>query len=120
MAKAAYILGIDAPLNAVAGELINVAALLENINSTYHYLMATGQFDSTVITFSPEYLLAAPAEQVVFMGSFTMPNKSVRITVWGWYYDYINSVWVKEESKYIDIALLMPSFENFAITDYTT
>ena len=115
----ADIIKVDAPSSAAAGDQVIVDVSVKNISGSDQYIAVTGVFDSTSIPFQFDYLLMSPGETVIFRGTFTMPNKGVRITAWGWYWD--GSQWVHDDTMTFDIALsaLQPQFRGFGVRDYS-
>jgi len=114
----ADIIKVDAPTSASAGDQVSVDVSVKNISSSDQYIAVTGAFDSTSIPFQFDYLLVSPQETVIFHGWFTMPSKSVRVTVWSWYWD--GSKWVQDDQMTRDIALvtLTPQVSEFKIADF--
>ena len=114
----ADIIKIDAPSNASEGEQVIVDVSLKNISGSDQYLAVTGVYDSTSIPFQFDYLLVSPQQTVIFRGWFNMPSKSVRVTMWSWYWD--GNKWVQEDQMTKDIALvtLTPQVSEFKIADF--
>ena len=103
MPAAADIIKIDAPSSAQAGEQVIVDISVKNISGSDLDLSVTAVYDSAPIPFQFDYLLVAPGQTVIFRGWFTMPNKGVRVTAWGWY--WTGTEWIYDDTMYIDIAL---------------
>jgi len=114
----ADIVKIDAPSSASEGEQVIVDVSVKNISGSDQYLAITGVFDSTSFPFQFDYLLVSPQQTVIFRGWFAMPSRSVRVTVWSWYWD--GSKWVQEDQVTKDIALatLTPQVSEFQIADF--
>jgi hypothetical protein len=114
----ADIIKIDAPPGASTGEQVIVDVSVKNISASDQYLAVTGAYDSTSIPFQFDYLLVSPQQTVIFRGWFTMPSKSVRVTVWSWHWDGSN--WVQDDEMTKDIALvtLTPQVSEFIIADF--
>ena len=104
MPVAADITKVVAPPSAPAGETVIVDVSVKNISSTDKYISVTGVFDSTKLSWQFGYLLVSPGRTVVMRGNFTMPAKSVRVTAWGHYWN--GSIWVLDDTVYVDIALV--------------
>ncbi len=118
MPVAADIIKIEAPSSAPAGQMVIADVSIKNISSADKDLSVTADYDSTAIPFQFDYLLVSPGQTVIFRGNFTMPNKGVRITAWGWYWD--GSQWIHDDTMTFDIALsvLKPQFRGFAFQEY--
>lgn len=118
MPVAADITKIEAPSSAPAGQQIIADVSIKNISSSDKYLSVTAVYDGTWLPFQFDYLLVSPGQTVIFRGAFTMPNKGVRITAGGFYWD--GSKWVLDETMIFDIALyeLKPQFRGFAFREY--
>jgi hypothetical protein len=113
------IIGIGAPASALAGDQVIVDVSVKNISASDQYIAVTAVFDSTWISFQFDYLLVSAGQTVVMRGWFTMPNKSVRVVAYSWWWD--GSKWVADDSRYVDIALgaVTPQFRGFGIADYS-
>lgn len=111
---------INAPASAMAGEIVVASITVKNIGSGSNYITVTGleEYDTTQVPFQFDYLYLAPGQTGAFPVQFTMPNKSVRVWAWSWYWD--GSKWVNDDTSYIDIALgtLAPAFQVFAVDEY--
>lgn len=118
MPAIADITKIEAPSEASQGEQIIVDVSIKNITKIDQTLAVTAIFDSTDIPFQFDYLLVAPGQTVVMRGTFIMPTKNVKITAWGWYWDFTK--WVLDDTLTKNIALyvLAPEFAGFGITQY--
>ena len=121
VAAGAYtaITGISAPVSALAGDPVIVDVTVKNISGSDQYIAVTGAYDSLSPSWQFDYLILSPGQSVVFRGNFTMPNKSVRVTAWSWWWD--GSQWVYDDTAYVDIALgaVAPTFRGFGIADYS-
>lgn len=118
MANWADIVTVMAPQSALAGELVNIVVRVKNIGGYGFYAAVSGIYDTTEFYFSPDYQGIAPGETLYFSGSFTMPSKKVRVTVYSFF--WTGSEWYKDDEDYIDINLagLVSAFSEFAISDY--
>ena len=108
MALVAKIVEVAAPASASAGETVLVDVKVKNLGLApggYNYIIITGllEYDSTQIPFESDYRNVAPQETTVFQVSFTMPSRSVKMTVWIWYWD--GSKWVDDDIAYANISL---------------
>lgn len=112
------IVAIVAPGSAVAGDRINVVARVKNLGTYPFYIAVTALFDATQFPISPEYVSVGAGEIYSFSGSFIMPAQKITVWVYSWYWD--GSQWVKDDQRYVEIALaeLVAKFSEFAIADY--
>jgi hypothetical protein len=125
MPIAADIVKIDAPASAPAGQQVIVDVSVMNITGAIDgiggdvYIAVTAVYDSTSVPFQFDYLLVAPFQTVIMRGWFTMPSKSVRVTISCYYWG--GSTWVLDDTGYVDIALaeLVPTISEFKILDYS-
>jgi hypothetical protein len=125
MPIAADIVKIDAPSSAPAGQQVIVDVSVMNITGAIDgiggdvYIAVTAVYDSTSIPFQFDYLLVAPFQTVIMRGWFTMPSKSVRVTISCYYWG--GSTWVLDDTGYVDIAMaeLVPTISEFKILDYS-
>ncbi len=115
----AQIVNINAPASATPGDTVTVDVSVMNNSTQDMYLSITGIFDSTNLNWQFGYLLVSAGQTVIFRGTFTMPNSSVRLTIWGWYWDATLG-WVLDMTDYVDINLtaLVPTISEFQILDY--
>jgi len=113
------IVGILAPSEAPSGQVVNIEARVQNIGNFGFYIAVTAQQDGVDIAMTPDYAGVDPGAIQSFYGSFTMPNKSVRVSVWSFFWD--GTSWIQDDYAYVDIALkaLVPSFRGFGISDYS-
>ncbi|MBA7468411.1 hypothetical protein ES707_03661 [subsurface metagenome] len=113
------IVAIVAPAEALAGELVNVEARVQNLAGYAIYISTSGKFDNTIFNLYPEYATVGAGVTHSFSGSFTMPNKGVRVYVWSYYWN--GEQWRVDDEAYVDIALkeLVPEFSGFGLTEYT-
>jgi len=118
MAKYADIIKIDAPSSAIVGATVIVDVSVKNIGTSDQNLAVTAVFDSTSFPFQFDYLLVSPGQTVIFRGWFTMPSKSVTITVWSWYWD--GSEWVQDDryEKQISLSQAISEFGSIEIIRY--
>ena len=119
MPAVADIVKVEAPASASFGETVTVYVSVKNISSSDKNITVTGAYDSALVDWLFDYLQASPGKTIIMPGKFTMPNKSVRVTVWSWWWD--GTKWVKDDSSYRDISLviLTPQFANFGLGDYS-
>lgn len=112
------ILIIAAPSEAAAGETVEVTVIVKNIDVVNHVVACVALYDSE--RFIDLAAIIYSGETHAFIGSFTMPNKAVTISVWSYYPYY--SEWIADDSATVNIALktVEPEFAGFGITDYQT
>jgi len=116
------IVEIVAPASARAGDTVRVVVRVKNIYTGAIYISVTGRVDETSLIFTPSYAVVNPGEVYSFAASFIMPNKTVRVHSWSWYWD--GSQWQvvdkgdDYEHKDISLAVLEPVFSEFKIKDY--
>ena len=113
------IASIIAPSEAASGDLVSIEAQVKNIGAYGFYIAVTAQQDGVDISMSPDYAGVDPGAIQSFYGSFSMPNKSVRVSVWSFF--WTGTEWYQDDYAYVDIALkaLVPSFRGFGISDYS-
>ena len=111
VARGAYtdIVSIIAPAQAAYGDLVTIEARVKNLYSTYIYISTSGKFDNSIFYLYPEYYSVGAGATYPFSGSFTMPNKKVRVYVWSYY--WTGTEWYLDDERYIDIALAAPPEE---------
>ena len=123
MATLAEITRIIAPASAEAGKRVDVEVRIRNNHYTHLYFAAIASvIDSGVnitLRFGNKSEEVGPFATVSFTDHFTMPDKTVRLWVWSFYWN--GTTWIEDDSKYIDIALEVttPTFQGFAIGEYT-
>lgn len=113
------IVAIVAPSEALAGQVVDVQARVKNLAGYPIYISTSGKFDNTLLYLNPDYAIVDAGQIYSFSGSFTMPNKGVRVYVWSYYWN--GAEWRVDDEAYIDIALkeLVPEFSGFGLTEYT-
>lgn len=109
---------IIAPAEASPNQAVSVEVKVQNTTGYAIYIAATAVQDSAGITISPDYVSVDPGATQSFYGSFLMPDKAVRVSVWSFYWD--GTSWVQDDSAYKDVALkvISPQFSGFGIADY--
>ena len=125
VAAGAYtdIVNIIARASAKYGDKVDVTVKIKNLASYTIYIAATGHYNGVDIAFIPDYAAVGAGETYSFTKSFTMPNKSIRLHVWSWF--WIGTDWYQDDYEYVDIALSAPAvpepeFSGFAVSDYST
>ena len=93
---------IIAPEQATPGQRVFVKAIVQNYSEVAGYFAATGQIDSTPITFLPTYEWLEPYIYTEFVAEFLMPNQPVQGYAWSWLW---TTDWVEEQMKEFYIAL---------------
>jgi len=103
---------------ASPGEAVVVSVRLKNIGSQGMYISATGIWDSTQLNFDPAYAWAEMLQTIYFRANFTMPNKNVKVTAYGWWLN--GSQWLNDSWKEKDLLLpaAVPEFTDFCVTQY--
>ena len=109
---------IVAPAEALAGQVVEIQARVQNLAGYDIYISPSAKFDNTLLYLNPDYAIVGAGQVYSFSGSFTMPNKVVRIYVWSYYWD--GEEWRWDDEAYVDIALkeMVPEFKGFALTEY--
>jgi len=112
------IVKITAPSSASPGESVSIVGNIKNLAAYAIYICASGKYDDTIFYLSPTYASVGAGATYSFSGSFSMPNKKVRVYVWSYY--WTGSEWYLDDEAYVDIALaeLKPSVSQFQIVDY--
>ena len=118
MAKYADIIKVEALSSAIAGAAVIVDVSVKNIGTSDQNLAVTAVFDSTSFPFQFDYLLVSPGQTVIFRGTFTMPLKSVMITVRSWYWE--GSDWIQDDryEKQISLSQTTSEFGSIEIIRY--
>jgi hypothetical protein len=113
------IISIIAPAEATPGDRVNIEVRVKNIGDFGFYIAVTAQQDGVDIAMTPDYAGVDPGATYSFYGSFTMPNKSVRLSVWSFF--WTGTEWYQDDYEYKDIAVAVvgpPEFQGFAINQY--
>ena len=113
------IVSIIAPSEAAPGQLVNVEVRVKNIGDYGFYIAVTAQQDGVDISMSPDYAGVNPGAIQSYYGSFTMPNKSVRVHAWSFFWD--GTSWIQDDYATRDVAQIVvgpPEFQGFAINQY--
>ena len=97
------IVAIVAPSEAAPGQLVNVEARVKNLAGYAIFFSTSGKFDDAIFYLYPEYDTVGSGETYSFSGSFTMPNKDVRVNVWSHY--WTGEEWLVDDEAYIEISL---------------
>ncbi|MBA7701881.1 hypothetical protein ES703_110628 [subsurface metagenome] len=105
LAAGAYtdIVSIIAPSEAAPGQTVDLQVKVKNLADYNIYISTSAKYDDTIFYLSPEYASVDAYATYTFYGSFTMPNKSVRVYVWSYY--WTGSEWYLDDSEYFDISL---------------
>jgi len=119
------IVEIVAPDSAVAGSRVDVAVKIKNTYSAQMGIMVGGALEYGVtpwpgINFPSNQENVAPGAWAWFYGHFTMPNSSVKIHAYSYWYDS-DGYWHfdDEKTKAVTLAEPAPAFSEFAISDYS-
>lgn len=103
---------------ALPGEPVVVSVRLKNIGSQGMHIAATGIWDSTQLNFDPVYAWAEMLQTIYFRANFTMPNKKVMVTAYGWWWNgaqWVNDSWKEKE---LLLAAGAAEFSDFRIAQY--
>lgn len=98
------IVSISAPNEAWAGDKVEVKVSVKNLATYSIWIAVTGKYDDSVFSFTPEYANVGAGQTNTFTGSFTMPDKGVRVYAWSFY--WTGTAWYQDDEQYVDIALL--------------
>jgi hypothetical protein len=103
---------------ALPGEAVVVSVRLKNTGSQGLYISATATWDSTQLSFDPAYAWAEMLQAIYFRANAIMPNKDVKVTAYGWWWD--GSQWINDSGKEKDLLLAAAAseFSNFQVTQY--
>lgn len=82
------IVDIDAPSSAAAGDLAECIIRVKNIYSYALYIPVTAEADGIPLYISPASPIVQPGATQSYSGSFTMPSRSVVLTVSSWISNY--------------------------------
>ena len=96
------IVSIIAPSEATPGQRVDIQVKVKNLADYGIYIAVTAQQDGVDIPFSPEYANVDGYATHTFYGSFIMPNKGVRVTIWSFY--WAEPQWYQDDSEYFDIS----------------
>jgi len=94
---------IVAPSSARAGDSVDITARVRNLADYSIYISTSGKFDNTIFYLYPESSSVGAGATYSFSGSFTMPNRKVRVYVWSWF--WTGSEWYQDDAAYVDISL---------------
>lgn len=105
VAAGAYtdIISITAPASAKYGAAVSVTVKVKNLATYAIYISVTGRYDGVNIVFSPDFASVGAGATYSFTKSFTMPNKSIKLEAWSWYWD--GAKWYQDDYEYVNIAL---------------
>jgi len=103
---------------ALPGEAVVVSVRLKNIGSQGMYISVTAAWDSTQLNFDPAYAWAEMLQTIYFRANFIMPNKDVKVTAYGWWWDGYQ--WLSDSWKEKDLLLpaAVSEFSDFRVTQY--
>ncbi len=118
------IVEIEAPRNAVAGEMVSVQVRVKNTYSGVIGLMCGGALEYGVspwpkITFPDDQANVGAGVTQTFQGYITMPGAGVKIHAYSYYYAS-DGAWHfdDEQTQRVSVAELKPEFSEFVIADY--
>ena len=109
---------ITAPSSAMAGDTVDIVVRVKNLSTYSFYIAVTASYDGVTIPITPDYQSVNPGAIGVYNGSFTMPNKSITLDVWSFY--WTGTEWYQDDHSAVSISLLTltPQFHGFAIAQY--
>jgi len=113
------IVSIIGPDEAAPGQTVDLQVKVKNLAGYNIYISTSAKYDDAIFYLSPEYASVDPYATHAFYGSFTMPNKGIRVYVWSYY--WTGEEWYLDDSEYFDIALAAvpePEFRGFGIGEY--
>lgn len=121
MANFAEIVSVIYPTRAAAGDKVNVKASVRNIRNYTIYITVAAQYhEGPVIYFEPEYYAVGAGQTYIFTGSFAMPNKTITLYIWSYY--WTGSAWQHDDTWNITITLqeVLPpdTLDELEITSY--
>lgn len=97
------IVSMSAPSEAGEGEEVEVQVAVRNLAAYRIWIAVTGKYDDNIYYLYPESISVPAGETYTFVGSFTMPNKDVRVYAWSWY--WTGEEWYQDDEDYVDIEL---------------
>jgi hypothetical protein len=103
---------------ASPGEYVVVSVRLKNLGDQGLYLSASGVWDSSQLVFTPSSAWAEYLQTIYFLSNFTMPNKDVKVTAYGWWLNgsqWVNDTWLDKD---LLLPAQVPEFSNFLVTQY--
>ena len=100
------IVSIVAPSSAKYGDLVNVEVKVKNLATYGIYIAVTGRYEVVDAHFSPDYATVEAGATYSFTSSFSMPNNSITIYIWSWYWTAPN--WIQDDYGSIGITLAVP------------
>ncbi len=124
MAQYAEIVEIVAPAQAAPGALVNVTVKIQNLYSAPMSIGVTGVLDYGVtpwpdIQFPEDWATVDGGDVAEFSGYFYMPDKSVTIHAYSfWYGDDGTWHFDDEKTKNVAAAVLTPQISEFKIADF--
>jgi hypothetical protein len=103
---------------ASPGEAVVVSVRLKNLGGQGLYIAASGAWDSSQLSFTPSEAWAEYLQTIYFLSGFTMPNKDVKVTAYGWWLN--GSQWVSDSwlEKDLLLSAAAPEFSDFRIAQY--
>lgn len=110
---------IVAPSSAAAGETVSVEVRVKNLHTAGIYIIVTARVvdGDIVLLFGNVYHAVDAGVIQSFYDSFIMPNNSVRLWAWSWY--WTGTEWYQDDEASKDISLgVVPGFTEFAIASF--
>jgi len=94
------ILAIYAPSSSQPGSYLTVSTDIKNLYAQGIYIAASAVYNGSQLTLLPDYAAVNPGVFQNFYGSFIMPNSSISLKVYSWYW---TGQWVFDDQKQIII-----------------
>lgn len=94
---------IVAPQEAEVGQSVVIEVTVQNISPYDVSIAVIGLLNGEEISFSPTYTTPPPYYSVTFSYSFTMPDEDTSLYIWVYYYHPINTVWIMEHERLVQI-----------------
>lgn len=119
------IVEIVAPGSAAAGQTVGITIKVKNISGELLCVLVAGALEYGVL---PWPTITVPINQIIFgpgviqpySAYFTMPNASVKIHAYSYYYvpEYGYFVFDDEEVRNVSLGVLVSEFNELKITNY--
>jgi len=112
------IVAIYGPAEAVYGEPVTIEVVVKNLATFPIYVAATGRYNGVDVAFAPDYAYVDAGGTYSFTASFSMPNKTITLDVWSFY--WTGTEWYQDDHEAVTISLktLKPTFRGFGLTEY--
>jgi len=121
MAQYARITGILAPSQAAPGDLVDVQVTVQNLYSDVISIRigSIPEYDYS-LAFPADWANIAPGGINIFYGSFIMPNRTVNLHAYSYWYGADGNWYQDDEmTKVVNLAVLTSQISGFQIADYS-